>query len=91
MSSEYESVVVFGRAAVVNDDKEALHALRLLLDKYLPHLVYGKDYSPIETEELAKVAVYRISIEEWSGKQKHVEANFPNAFWLGEMPTRKEN
>lgn len=80
-SVEYASVIVFGHASVVTDEEEARHGLQLLLDKYAPHLRPDRDYRPISDPELARTAVYRIQIEEWSGKKKEAEAGFLGAFW----------
>ena len=80
MSVEYASVVVFGRASLVSDQSEARHGLQLLLDKYFAHLHAGSDYRPITEEELARTQVYRIEIDEWSGKRKQVAEDFPGAF-----------
>ena len=79
-SVEYASVVVFGRGAVVPDKEEARRALQLLLDKYAPHLRPGRDYRAITDEELARTAVYRVRIVEWSGKRKQERPDFPGAF-----------
>lgn len=79
-SVEYSGVVVFGRGAVVADADEATYGLQLLLDKYFAHLRPGKDYRPTTPEELARTSVYRIIIEEWSGKRKQVADDFPGAF-----------
>jgi len=86
MSVEYAGVVVFGRAAVVDDEAEARHGLQLLLDKYCPHLRPGRDYRPITVDELARTSVYRIRIEQWSGKKKEAAADFPGAFFYGRPP-----
>ena len=80
MSVEFASVVVFGRASILNEPVEAARALQMLVDKYFPHLQPGKDYRATAVEELAGVAVYRIDIEQWSGKRKQVEPDFPGAF-----------
>jgi nitroimidazol reductase NimA-like FMN-containing flavoprotein (pyridoxamine 5'-phosphate oxidase superfamily) len=85
-SVEYAGVVVFGRAAIVDDQEEARRALQLLLDKYFAHLRPGQDYRPITLEELARTAVYRISIEHWSGKRKEASADFPGAFLYSSNP-----
>lgn len=85
-SAEYASVVVFGRARVVEENAEAERALQQLLDKYAPHLRPGRDYRPIQPEELAVTAVYRIEIEEWSGKQKVAPPDHPGAFLYGQGP-----
>jgi hypothetical protein len=83
-SVEYGGVTVFGRGQVVDDSGEARHGLQLLLDKYFPHLHPGQDYRPITGDELARTTVYRIDIEQWSGKRKAVAEDFPGAFWYGE-------
>jgi len=83
-SVEFSGVVVFGQIALVEDEKEAAHALRLILRKYFPHLRYGQDYSPVRPQELKRTAVYRIGIETWSGKRKQVEDDFSGAFFYGE-------
>lgn len=80
-SVEYESVVIFGQAAIVEDRDEAMNALQALLDKYAPHLKPGKDYRPPVDDELKRTAVYRIDIDEWSAKKKAVAEDFPGAFW----------
>lgn len=85
-SVEYHSVVVFGTASVIEDEAEAARALQLLLDKYFPHLKPGQDYRPSTPEELSRTSVYRISIEQWSGKQKQVGPDFPGAFYYGQPP-----
>ncbi len=79
-SVEYSGVVVFGVGTVVTDGAEAERGLQLLLDKYAPHLRPGRDYRSIQPEELKRTAVFRIDIEDWSGKRKEVDADFPGAY-----------
>jgi nitroimidazol reductase NimA-like FMN-containing flavoprotein (pyridoxamine 5'-phosphate oxidase superfamily) len=81
-SVEYAGVVVFGVGRVVEDPEEASRGLRLLLEKYAPHLEYGVDYRGATPDELERTAVYRIDIEAWSGKQKEAPADFPGAYEL---------
>ncbi len=85
-SVEYGGVVVFGRASLVSDVAEAKIALQMLLDKYAPHLKPDVHYRPTTDAELARTAVYRIMIESWSGKRKQVAADFPGAFFYGQLP-----
>lgn len=82
---EYASVVVRGRAVEVEDPKEAEHGLRLLMDKYAPHLESGRDYRPIAPEEITRTSVVRIDIESWSGKQKTEAEDFPGAYWFKDV------
>jgi nitroimidazol reductase NimA-like FMN-containing flavoprotein (pyridoxamine 5'-phosphate oxidase superfamily) len=86
-SVEYAGVVVFGRARIVQDEAEAERALQQLLDKYAPHLFPGRDYRPIQPEEIAATSVYRIEIDQWSGKQKVAPSDHPGAFLYGQMPS----
>lgn len=79
-SVEYASVVIFGSATLVLDEQQATDALHMLLRKYAPHLQPGQDYRAVVPEELTRTGVYRISIEEWSGKKKEVAADFPGAY-----------
>lgn len=85
-SVEYAGVVVFGKGRVLEDDDEATYGLRILLEKYAPHLRYGEDYRQVTMDELKRTAVYRVDIETWSGKQKEADADFPGAYVIGEPP-----
>jgi nitroimidazol reductase NimA-like FMN-containing flavoprotein (pyridoxamine 5'-phosphate oxidase superfamily) len=84
-SVEYGGVVVFGTASVVEDRVEGKRALQMLLDKYARHLKPGTDYRPTTDEELDRTSVYRITIEQWSGKKKEAAKDFPGAFRYGEV------
>ncbi len=85
-SVEYAGVVAFGKGTIVEDPEECRHGLRILLEKYAPHLRYGVDYRATTDEELKRTAVYRIDIEAWSGKQKEVAEDFPGAFEFPSVP-----
>jgi nitroimidazol reductase NimA-like FMN-containing flavoprotein (pyridoxamine 5'-phosphate oxidase superfamily) len=77
---EYAGVVVFGKVAFVGDENEARRGLQLLLDKYAPHLRPEKDYRTMSPEELSITNVYRIDIEQWSGKKREADPGFPGAY-----------
>jgi nitroimidazol reductase NimA-like FMN-containing flavoprotein (pyridoxamine 5'-phosphate oxidase superfamily) len=89
-STEYASVVIYGRATVVTDPAEARHALQSQLDKYFPHLRPDRDYAPFTDEESARAAVYRIEIEEWSAKRNQSEAGHPGALWYPDAYFQRE-
>lgn len=89
-SVEYTGVVVFGVGCVVEDQAEARHGLQLLLDKYAPHLRPGEHYRPITDDELKRTSVFRIQIEQWSGKQKKAADDFPGAYRYGQPPIWSE-
>ena len=84
-SLEYASVIVFGKAAIVEDDGEKKKALQLLMDKYAPHLKPERDYRPPNQRELDMTTVFRIDIESWSAKMKQAEPGFAGAFAYGEQ------
>lgn len=77
---EYASVVILGKAELIEDSDQSRHGLQLLLDRYFPHLKPGVDYREILKEELDITSVYRILIESWSGKEDQARPDFPGAF-----------
>ncbi|MFN2144358.1 MAG: pyridoxamine 5'-phosphate oxidase family protein, partial [Anaerolineales bacterium] len=64
----YQSVTVFGHVGLVADEDKRLAVLLALMGKYFPEHVPGEDYPIPEADELKRTAVYKIEIEEWSGK-----------------------
>ena len=84
-SLEYHGVVANGLARTVSEVDEARESLDGLLTKYAPHLEPGRDYRPIVAQELRRTAVFRLEIEEWSGKEKSV-GEHPGAFPLEPLP-----
>lgn len=79
-SVEYAGVVIFGKSSIIEDEDESTRILQLMLDKYAPHLSAGNDYRPPVSEELKRTSVFKVTIDEWSGKKKEVE-EFEGAFW----------
>jgi nitroimidazol reductase NimA-like FMN-containing flavoprotein (pyridoxamine 5'-phosphate oxidase superfamily) len=67
---DYRSVTVFGLAEKVTDEDEQVAALLALMTKLFPDHTPGEDYTLPEPGELKRTAVYRITIEEWSGKER---------------------
>jgi len=84
-SVEYAGVTIFGDASVIEDETEAIHALQMIMDKYAPHLVPNEHYREPVPEELKRTSVFKISIEDWTGKKKEVDAH-DGAYWLDETP-----
>jgi len=80
-SVEFESVVVFGNCRAISDFEEGSRALHLMIDKYFPHLERGKDYRATTPGEFKATSVYKVAIEEWSGKKKKEEDDFKGAFF----------
>jgi nitroimidazol reductase NimA-like FMN-containing flavoprotein (pyridoxamine 5'-phosphate oxidase superfamily) len=68
-SLQYESVIVFGKIQVLDDEEDKQRALYGLLKKYFPDMTPGVHYRPINDQELNRTSVYAIAIESWSGKR----------------------
>ncbi len=80
LSTEFASVTVFGCLRLEEEPVAATRALRLLAEKYFPHLRYGEDYRGVSGEDLKYTAVLCLQVDAWSGKQKRVDDDFPGAF-----------
>lgn len=61
----YRSVIIRGRASIVEEREERLAALKGLMEKYQPEGGYGG----FPEEKLALTAIVRIGIDEMSGKE----------------------
>ena len=70
-STYYESVMVFGKIVSVEEKEEKTRALVALARKYLPGDMDKAD-GDIE-RSFKRTAVYRIAIEQMSGKAKHAK------------------
>ena len=68
-SLQYRSVIVFGKAYLIEDRNEQREVLHKLIAKYFGDMQIGKDYRPTTDDELRQTSVYEIRIESWSGKE----------------------
>ncbi|KAA3613114.1 MAG: hypothetical protein D8M58_12460 [Calditrichaeota bacterium] len=82
-SVEYEGALVFGKVQIVEDKFTQKRALQNLLDKYFPHLKPDVDYTSTTDKELKLTAVYKMDIEQMSGKKKQEADDFDGAFYYG--------
>ncbi len=90
-SMNYRSVVVFGRASVVEETAEKLKALRLFSEHIIPGR-WGEVRQPNEAE-LKKTLVLRLPLVEASAKIRtgpplDDEADYELPVWAGELPLR---
>ena len=72
-SQQYESVIVFGKVRILQDEEEQRQALYDLIEKYFPEMKPGIHYRPITDQELKRTSVYALAIESWSGKRNWKE------------------
>ena len=69
-TTEFESAVISGKAVLLGEDEDRIAGLRIICEKYTPdkmkYFQYAVDAS------LKVTAVYKIEIEEISGKMKNI-------------------
>jgi nitroimidazol reductase NimA-like FMN-containing flavoprotein (pyridoxamine 5'-phosphate oxidase superfamily) len=83
---EYNSVTVFGRAEMINDEKETERLLQGLMDKYAPHLKPNQDYTPAQPEDIKRTLVCKINIEDWTGKQLTDDGETIDPYYYPHLP-----
>jgi nitroimidazol reductase NimA-like FMN-containing flavoprotein (pyridoxamine 5'-phosphate oxidase superfamily) len=66
---EYASVVAVGEIRRLDGRDEKRRALERLMAKFAPQLEAGEDYAPIADASIDRTSVYRLDVEEWSGKR----------------------
>lgn len=69
-TTEYESVVLKGKATIVTDEEERKQAIHILLEKYSSEFMERGLY--YAAKSLPRTAVIRVDISEFSGKCKHM-------------------
>ena len=67
-TTEFESSVIRGTASEVTDDKEKIHALRILCQRHTPTNMHEFDMA-IENS-LFRTAVWKIEVSDITGKRK---------------------
>jgi len=80
-STQYRSVMVFGRVEILKNDEERRRVLYALIHKYFPKMTPGKEFRPITDQELAMTTVYALVIEAWSGKENWAEQSEHSPDW----------
>lgn len=87
---EYASVDVFGPHHLLAEDTEKRHALERFLADFAPHLDEGEDYERISQQTMDITSVYRLDVEEWSGKRGEKAPDHPGAYELDEVRGDRE-
>ncbi|NLW22560.1 MAG: pyridoxamine 5'-phosphate oxidase family protein [Tissierellia bacterium] len=78
-TTEYESAVVKGRIALVEDEEERIKALRLICEKYTPSKM---DYFHLAIKPgLNRTNIYRIEMEEIKAKRKKYDKDGEEMKW----------
>ncbi len=71
---QYKSAIAFGKAEVVTEDREKIHGLRLICERFLPE--HMDAFSQSIAHSLERTAVVRITLSEPpTGKRKQYDSN----------------
>ena len=71
---QYKSAIAFGKAELVEDDTEKIHALRIICERFLPQHMDAFDASI--QRSLSRTAVIRITLSAPpTGKRKQYDSN----------------
>lgn len=67
-TTEYESAVVFGRAEIIDDKQEKLHAMLKICEKYTPEFIDKAE--EIILQAMDRMLIGKITVERITGKVK---------------------
>lgn len=70
-STDFSSVIAFGRTRVVEDANERVHALKMLINKYALEYANKGDAYIDKYEQRSAVAVIAVTVEHISGKARN--------------------
>ena len=76
-STEYASVVIYGKVRVATDLAEKRYRLEGLMTKYAPQLTPGVDYEPMPDGDVSATLVYVLEIDTKVGKHNVKPADYP--------------
>jgi nitroimidazol reductase NimA-like FMN-containing flavoprotein (pyridoxamine 5'-phosphate oxidase superfamily) len=69
-SANYRSVVAYGRGRQITDVAEKRRVLEAMTDRYWPGRKVGVDYAAAPDEDLAKMELTDVAIDEASAKMR---------------------
>ena len=69
-SGNYRSVVVFGRCHRISDPTRKRHVLEATTERYFPDRHAGRDYEPASDDELTRMELVAIEIDEAQAKTR---------------------
>lgn len=71
-TTEFESAIIKGRASEVTEEQEKIHALKILCERHTPSNM--GEFDDAMKRSLSRTAVWRVDIEEITGKRKKYDA-----------------
>jgi len=76
-STEYASVIIYGKVRLATDLAEKRYGLEGLMTKYAPRMTPGVDYVPMPDDDVRATSVYVLEIETKVGKHNVKPADYP--------------
>lgn len=83
---EYQSVVIYGRIRIADDETEKMHAMKIFFDRFFSHVPKG-DYKDFVLTETNPIHVVKVKIEHWFAKQHLVPEKAITSFYPTFKPT----
>jgi uncharacterized protein len=77
---EYQSVIVYGKIRIVDNETEKMQAMGFFFDKFFKHIPES-DYKPFTVTEANPVHVVKVGIDKWIGKQHPVPSTAIQSFY----------
>lgn len=77
---EYQSVILYGRIRIIEDEEERMQAMGMFFDKFFDH-VPKDSYETFTPTQSKPIHVARIRIEQWFGKEHLVPTIAADAFF----------
>ncbi len=65
---EYQSVIIYGKIRIVDNETEKMQAMKFFFDKFFGHIPES-DYKPFTAMEANPIHVVKVKIDKWIGKQ----------------------
>lgn len=65
---EYQSVIIYGKIRIVDNEAEKMQAMKFFFDKFFSHIP-EPDYKPFTVTEANPIHVVKVKIDKWMGKQ----------------------
>lgn len=82
---EYRSVIIYGMIHILTDEKERMESMSLFFNKFF-EAVQESEYDAFTEQDAAPIAVARIKIHDWFGKEHRVPPFANDSFYPTQKP-----
>lgn len=77
---EYQSVIIYGKIRIVDNETEKMQAMKFFFDKFFSHIPES-DYKAFTVTEANPIHVVKVKIDKWIGKQHLVPSTAIQSFY----------